>query len=620
MTANTEQENSGFTLGTILLDRYKIEKEIGQGGMSRVFLAVDLWGKNNFVIVKIPLAEHLENSWVLKKFQQEAESLARLEHPGIIKLIGHGKWAENFPFLIIEYVPGVTLSKLVNHLTRDFARAAVIIKQIAEAVEHAHSRRIFHRDLKPDNIIVSHAGTPEESIKLIDFGIARVMDSYFINLTRTRYQVGTPFYISPNRIRHDPDDRADDIYALGLIAYEILSGQSPLKGARNFDDLLFLQENLLPPTHYNPQIPPSVESVIKCALELEPSKRQRKIVDLGSNIYELLHAPAAQGAPPVNQTPKSPTGDVTVKMNVEEIVPPTVPKTFKREAAAAASPTTRKVKPVATVREKRNFLTGEQNLLNDDFDAAIVYYNDLIAANPTDSVAYARRALAYLMKGNYEKTFVDCEEAHKIDPRNDFAHLLKAILLRLRGMNKEAQKQLDEALRINPRNIEAALILGDICAQADDHEKAISYYTFICQHHPRFYWAYSNRGNVYFQLNDWEKALKNFSAAIELSPDRFEIYFQRGKTFIKAGQPQQAVEDFTAAIRLAPAKSDIYHARGKAFYQTGNLSGAVEDFNRARQLSAQPAANSGGAGKLSTENNKAMGLTSLMDYFKWTLS
>src|SRR5215203_3667112 len=112
-TINTNSEN-GLSLGTILLDRYKIEKEVGKGGMSHVFIGIDLWERNNFVIVKTPLPELLHDTWVNKKFKQEAESLARLKHPGIIKLINHGKLRDQFPFLIIEYVEGVTLTKIMN--------------------------------------------------------------------------------------------------------------------------------------------------------------------------------------------------------------------------------------------------------------------------------------------------------------------------------------------------------------------------------------------------------------------------------------------------------------------------------------------------------------------------
>ena len=276
--------DEGLPPGTILNERYRIEKKIGAGGMSHVYLSTDQWKRDQHAVIKIPFVKFLNDRWVVRKFKQEAESLSRLKHPGIVQLLGHGIYDQQFPFVILEYINGINLTDILDKFKVDPQRSLRIILQISEAIEYAHREDIFHRDLKPDNIMVLNANSDNESIKIIDFGIARIDNSFFKTSSNTRYQVGTPHYISPNRMRHDPDDRADDIYALGLITYEMLTGINPLRAANDFDELKKIHENITPPRKINSSIPLAVSQEIVKALSLHQKNRHATAEEFGKKL------------------------------------------------------------------------------------------------------------------------------------------------------------------------------------------------------------------------------------------------------------------------------------------------------------------------------------------------
>src|SRR5881394_690739 len=164
-------------IGQTVDERYSIEKELGRGGVGVVYLARYRKLHDNRVFIKLLLDKSLDNAWVVQKFQQEKEALARVDHPGVVGVLDTGELPDGKPYLVMQFIDGVTLRSQIKPEGIPLERAAEIIKQIGRALSAAHDRGIFHRDLKPENIMVQQLTDGDEQVKIIDFGIAKVRDS-----------------------------------------------------------------------------------------------------------------------------------------------------------------------------------------------------------------------------------------------------------------------------------------------------------------------------------------------------------------------------------------------------------------------------------------------------------
>ena len=215
-------------IGTILNNRYLIEKEIGRGGMGVVYLARDRQLLSKPVVVKVLREESRQKAWIKKKFRQEIEALARIDHPGVVGILDAGEIAPGQPYLVMQYVDGQVLRSIMSPRGMSFERVARIIRQAAHALEAAHDKGICHRDLKPANIMVQSLAENEEFVKIIDFGIATIKDPYG-EITQSNTSVaGSLAYMAPEQLRGNAVP-ASDIYALGVIAYEMLTGRMPFE-------------------------------------------------------------------------------------------------------------------------------------------------------------------------------------------------------------------------------------------------------------------------------------------------------------------------------------------------------------------------------------------------------
>ena len=205
------------------IGRYRILRELGAGGMGIVFLAERADGEfEQQVAVKI-LRRSFFNSSAGRKFQKERQILARLKHPFIAQLLDGGATVENTPFLVMEYVEGASITQYSEEKNLSLAEKLDLFRKVCEAVSFAHRNLIVHRDLKPDNILINKEGVP----KLLDFGIAKLMSENDIKATVTRFQALTPEYASPEQIFGGSITTATDIYSLGVVLYELVTGQKP---------------------------------------------------------------------------------------------------------------------------------------------------------------------------------------------------------------------------------------------------------------------------------------------------------------------------------------------------------------------------------------------------------
>jgi len=224
-------KEEGVGAGTIIADRYRIEGVLGKGGMGTVYLATQL-SVNRPVALKTLLKDLLSEQKHVKRFYQEARSASHLNHPNIIRIFDFGiDSGTRVPFLAMEFLEGQPLSEMLEESGPvPESRAAALLAQVAKALVEAHEKGIVHRDLKPDNIFVRVLPDGEEHVKVLDFGIAKVVNSDSTtqnSLTATGMTLGTPLYMSPEQIMGEKVDFRSDLYSFGCILQEVLTGKPP---------------------------------------------------------------------------------------------------------------------------------------------------------------------------------------------------------------------------------------------------------------------------------------------------------------------------------------------------------------------------------------------------------
>jgi serine/threonine-protein kinase len=273
--------------GTLLKDRYLLIRQLNQGGFGTVHLAQDQQMHGRSVVVKIQINQRVDDPWFERKFNEEVRALSMIDHPGVVVAIDSGRTPDGLPFLVMQYVDGVTLRAVMSPEGMPLDRAAAILKQVGDALAAAHEKGIWHRDLKPENLMLQNLPTAGERVRLIDFGIATVADLKNKYQTTTRV-AGSFLYMAPEQALGQAS-AATDIYAMGLIAYEMLTGRRPFI-AENSMQLAALQREgvRVKPSDLRPAVPVSAERLILRSLEYEPSKRPTDARAFGNQLHDAL--------------------------------------------------------------------------------------------------------------------------------------------------------------------------------------------------------------------------------------------------------------------------------------------------------------------------------------------
>jgi serine/threonine protein kinase len=273
--------------GTLVGDRFLIERKLGQGGFGSVYLAVDKKVVSRKVVIKVMHDDEMKNEWSVKRFKQEIEALARIDHPSIVGIIDAGEMSNGKPYIVMQYVDGVSLRSLMEPEGMDFARAANIIRQIGRALESAHERGILHRDLKPENIMLQRLGG-DDHVKVIDFGIAKVKNSITSLSTARDQTVGTVAYMSPEQLRAEELTPASDVYSMGVIAYEMVTGRRPLNPDSAYQLLELQRVVRVDPAVLRPTLPSAAQPIILKALAFEPQDRYEHAREFGDLLFTAL--------------------------------------------------------------------------------------------------------------------------------------------------------------------------------------------------------------------------------------------------------------------------------------------------------------------------------------------
>lgn len=311
--ASTEDPRIGSTLA----ERYRVIAPIGEGGMGTVYRGVHEALRKPVAIKFLQQKIH-NNREMVARFEREAVTAANLRHPNIAEAIDYGRLPDGTLYLVMEFVEGVPLRKLiVPGQSLPVERVLTILDQIATALDLAHSMGIVHRDLKPENILVFDRGNVRDVVKIIDFGIARITSEMFKTgptaLTAAGSVFGTPQYMAPEQVMGQPVDGRADQYAIGVIAFEMLTGAQPF-AADSYADLVMKHVGAPAPriSEYVPQVPEAIDAAVFRMMSKLPDERFDSVTDA----FRSMKGASAPLSLPTNSIPMSPN---TVVMNADQL-------------------------------------------------------------------------------------------------------------------------------------------------------------------------------------------------------------------------------------------------------------------------------------------------------------
>ncbi len=342
---DTEQQ----ARGTSVSDRYVVERELGRGGNGIVYLARDQQLHGRLVVVKVLLENQQSEPLAQRLFESESEALARISHPGVVKVLDRGRLLSGQSYFVMEYVRGETLRAAMQRRKLSLTEVAGIVSQIGRALSAAHREGVYHRDLKPENVMLEDLGDEALHVKLIDFGIAKVANSAVkaVKQDGPDALVGTLPYMAPEQILSRECSAATDIYALGIITYELLVGERPYKPAQGSlyvaaQTLISLQragfgQHL---RQRRPDLDEEVEHVLRKALAYDASQRYASAEDFVQAFLRALE-PSAKREASLRAAEEKPT------ISLSNLPPVGGETATLAESAAPISNTTAETSPPA---------------------------------------------------------------------------------------------------------------------------------------------------------------------------------------------------------------------------------------------------------------------------------
>jgi serine/threonine-protein kinase len=290
-SAKAELEKAGSLSNQVLDGRYQITKKLGEGGMSYVYLAKEISG-DQVVAVKVLSPKLGKDESSVERLRREAGLAMRLDHPNVCRIMRLGETEDGLIYLVMPYLKGELLSDMevkVGPMTPDMG--IPIVAQVSAGLHHAHQLDIVHRDLKPENVMVVTEADGSLHAVVMDFGLAKEKKASpgIAKLTATGIILGTPEFMSPEQIRGKPLDARSDIYALGILAFEMFTGKLPFQG-RNAQEMMIarLRGTATPLRQYRPDLPEKLEKTLAKSMETNADNRYATALEFGQVLAQSL--------------------------------------------------------------------------------------------------------------------------------------------------------------------------------------------------------------------------------------------------------------------------------------------------------------------------------------------
>jgi serine/threonine protein kinase/Tfp pilus assembly protein PilF len=567
--------------GTI--SHYRIVKHLGAGGMGEVYLAEDTkLGRK--VAIKLLPASAVADEQAKKRLLREARAAATLDHPNICTIHEVGE-AEGQSFIVMQYVEGETLSASIKRQPLDVQAALIIAAQVAEALTEAHGHGIIHRDIKPQNIMLTARG----QVKVLDFGLAKVMREKAITeseaetaswATEAGAIVGTVPYMSPEQVKGEELDGRSDIFSYGVMLYEMLSGQRPFEAKSSAEIISAILTREPPPLGGQAgAVPAGLERLVRKCLEKEPSRRYQTMEELAVDLREVRReCDSGQVELSISDAVTASMGAGVIKRRVEwrnllrsraalaitSLVILAVAVTayiqFFRRPTLTPTPGSKSLNsPAYDDYMRGKVIVNSEN--PEDNEAAIKFLEQAIRQDRNFAPAYAELARAYSRKAFY---FAPTEAEKK-------------------QLNLDADVNVEKALALDQNLAEGHLVRGLILfspAKRFNYEGAIQSYKQALKLNPKLDDAYHQLGTVYFHIGLLDKGWAEIQKALDIKPDNTMARFRFGVINTYQAKYEDALLIFKSIPREAnPALYD--RSLATALFQLGRMeeaSAVVENY------------------------------------------
>lgn len=610
-------------------------EELGKGGMGTVYRVKDKrLGRE--AALKVLSEKATKHS--VERFLREAKITARLSHPCIPPVYDAGLTPEGHPYMLMKVIEGETLQAKIQQFHKEpFHKDAVkalleALIKVCEAASYAHKNGVIHRDLKPENIMVGEFG----EVLVMDWGIARdihtqreateLLELAVINesdaqkqggLTLAGSVLGTPGYMSPEQASGDKVHPRTDIYALGAILTEILTGKLPVTGDTHLNVIVKTVEGQIKLPHdYNPKVPPELNSIAAQALQLDPKNRIPTALKFASYLRAYLN----QDPIPIHsysmsdrlfrwvqKRPVKALGSAAILFIillagflVQTIVSARREKDIldqrlrletaakekesqeRKDAQARATLARKKTETIAGLRSKARQGRPAKELRACIDDALKLGKNDeefLVnlarVFEEQELVNDSRRILEFAAENN-EPAYKALYDLHALELKSQ-RRLTFQMTSALRRLIARAEKR-------NEKNVYTEFVKGIRAQKNGDDESALNDFNEAEKLNPYFYWIYIRRAGIYRKRSQIEKALIEYKIAIQTNPLNALAYNNRGTFYLDRRQHQEALEDFNRAIALAPQFAIAYYNRALLRIRLQDKPGALQDLKRTSNL------------------------------------
>jgi eukaryotic-like serine/threonine-protein kinase len=626
---------SALPAGSDFGPRYRIEALLGQGGMGRVYKAYDK-ELDRTVALKVVRQGMMGESDALKRFKQELLLASKISHKNILRIHDMGTVGDT-RFITMAYVEGQDLHHILHDNPKlPLDRALNFARQLAEALAAAHAEGVVHRDLKPQNILVDK----EDHIFVSDFGLAKSFEDGAVGMTKTGAFLGTPRYMSPEQVEGHPADQRSDLYAYGLILYEMLTGDVPFTGETTLK-VMYQRIQQVPksPKLAKPDLPNWIVRVTMRCLEKEPARRYQSAYEILADLQGSKSS-SSGGRTVQIEIPEFaqrkwvwPIAGVLVLLLLALAIPPVRHLVFPAKGAGAGS----KVSGVPPLSEGRflailpfRILGGDESLgyvaegLNEALSSKLFQLKEVRLASDTavakvsakDPLEKTARNLGVnlvvegMIQGSAEKMAIIVNLYDVADGKKLWSQQFSGVARDLLTLEDQISSQLVAALDVKPSDEEMARAAQRPTENVDAYDiylrgqqalkspqgvkapqTAIDFFQQAIQKDPRFALAYTGLADaslaMYANNKDsfWaQKALGAAQRAEELKDSLPEVHFALGSVYQQTGKTSEAIVELKRGLQLAPNSDSGYVRLGNAYMQSGQKDQAIATYKKALEV------------------------------------
>jgi eukaryotic-like serine/threonine-protein kinase len=584
-------------IGRVVDGKYRLDAKVAAGGMGTVYRASRLM-IGDTVAVKVLHPEHVADAGATERFRREAQAAARLKHPNAVQIYDFGVTDDGLVYLVMELVEGESLRQIIRGqgpLTP--SAAAEVMRQACAAIDEAHRQSIIHRDIKPDNIIVSHVGNGLR-VKVLDFGIAKLRDMAATNMTQTGSVMGTPHYMSPEQCVGEELDGRSDVYSLGVVLYEMLAGVVPFNSPTSTAVVVQHVTQAPPPLRaINMSIPDAVERVVRHALE---KRREDRPPSAGALAEELTAAVGGAGTAQVNVPAYTASNSPAVSPVAPAVASGNVPTVVMRGTPAWGNVVLTPPSGANPVAPAGQAVSPSMPLITQAAPAAGTRRSTPIIAAAAVALIVGLSAAGYFIFAKASPLQLVLDEIKKnqlVKPEGSSAYDVY-LKQRAAGLSAEDKKEISRkvtpALEKRADEIIARLKQDQIEAEADWSEAARAY-EWLNELDARA--SYESRkhfalGRLAFLQKNYSQAIADFQRSIQLDSSWALPYNSLGRAYLNANKNDKTrvKEQYRRATEVEPNWYIPWSNLGALYAEVNDLPNAESALRRAIAIDGQRAA------------------------------